>query len=108
MIIRKPNIISLSLVIAILNIFDGFATHYGLTLNKIEELNPIMKLLWVTSPTLFLLVKIMLSSFISCLSYLVDRKSGERFQKFFFNCLIGIFVIYLGIVGLHMLWLTML
>ncbi|MGN4125699.1 DUF5658 family protein [Lysinibacillus sphaericus] len=106
--IRKPNMMSLSLVIAILNIFDGFATHYGLTLNIIEELNPIMKLLWFTSPTLFLLVKIMLSYVISCLSYLVDRRSGERFQKFFFNCLVGLFVIYLGIGGLHMLWLTML
>ncbi len=106
--IRKPNIMVLSLLIAMLNIFDGFATHYGLMLHIIEELNPIMDFLWVTSPTMFLVVKMMLSYLISALSYLVYRKSGERFQKLFSFCLEWLLIIYLGIFALHMYWLTML
>ncbi|WP_153062960.1 DUF5658 family protein [Lysinibacillus parviboronicapiens] len=107
-IIFKCNILFLGLLIAILNIFDGFATHYGLMLNKIEELNPIMDVLWVLSPTLFLVVKIMLSYSITALSYLVYRKSGERFKNLFSMCLTGLLIIYLGVFGLHIYWLTLL
>ncbi|WP_369435939.1 DUF5658 family protein [Lysinibacillus fusiformis] len=91
-----------------MNIFDGFATHYGLMLHIIEELNPMMDFLWMTSPILFLVMKMMLSYFLSALSYLIYHKSSERFQKLFSICLIGLLIIYLGIFALHMYWLTML
>lgn len=43
---KKKNIIYYSFIIAILNIFDGYATNYGLKNNYIGESNPIMDYLW--------------------------------------------------------------
>lgn len=50
---KKKNIIYYSFIIAILNIFDGYATNYGLKNNYIGESNPIMDYLWKVSPMLF-------------------------------------------------------
>lgn len=105
--IDKRSSIFLSLFIATLNIFDGIATHFGLLFNKIEEFNPIMNILWASSPILFLAVKITLSFFIYLLTYLVCLKSSEQFQMLFNYCLKGLFVIYLAIFGLHMYWITL-
>ncbi|MGE7839499.1 DUF5658 family protein [Lysinibacillus sp. NPDC093712] len=107
-IIHIPYIILLSLVISFLNIFDGIATHFGLLHNKIEELNPIMDFLWVSSHALFLTVKMMLSLSISYLSYLVYRLSGTRFQKLYTICLSGILILYLAIFSIHLYWLIVL
>jgi len=96
------------LLISLLNIFDGFATHFGLLHNQIEELNPIMNVLWVSSPALFLAVKMLLSFSLSYFSYLVYKLSGLHFQKLYALCLAGILIIYLGIFGLHLYWLTIL
>lgn len=40
---RNKQIFILSLLVAILNIFDGIATHYGLMNNFIKEINPLMR-----------------------------------------------------------------
>ncbi|MEK4229827.1 DUF5658 family protein [Solibacillus sp. FSL H8-0538] len=97
-----------SLLVASLNIFDGFVTHYGLKKNEIEEFNPFMDLLWATSPILFLCVKIALSMLILLTSYFVYKKSAEQFQKIFSIILIGTFSMYLGIFGVHLFWLSLL
>ncbi|UED81852.1 DUF5658 family protein [Lysinibacillus sp. CD3-6] len=96
------------MLISLLNIFDGFATHFGLLHNKIEESNPIMHCLWMSSPALFLTVKMMLSISISYLSYLVYKLSSTRFRKLYTTCLLGIFILYLAIFSIHLYWLIVL
>ncbi|MFJ7667203.1 DUF5658 family protein [Lysinibacillus sp. NPDC097195] len=99
-------IILLSILISVFNILDGVATHFGLLYNKIDELNPLMRFLWVLSPSLFLAVKIALSLSISYLSYLIYRLSGRRFQQLYTISLATIFVLYSLILSLHLYWLT--
>lgn len=101
-----PWIMLLSLLISLFNILDGIATHFGLLHNKIEELNPIMQVLWVSSPALFLTVKISLSLSISYLSYFIYRLSGRRFQQLYTISLAAIFMLYTFILCLHLYWLT--
>ncbi|WP_339146836.1 MULTISPECIES: DUF5658 family protein [unclassified Sutcliffiella] len=48
----------LLIVLLLLNIFDGAATYYGLQFQMIEEVNPLMKALYETSPFLFLSFKL--------------------------------------------------
>lgn len=48
-------------VLAFLNIFDAYATNYGLHYNLIEESNPLMNYIWHISPILFINIKIALS-----------------------------------------------
>ena len=77
---NKINFIYLSWFIAVLNIFDGVTTAYGLKEGKIEELNPIMDFLWVTSPLLFLALKFSLSVLIVIISIFVYKKSRKTFS----------------------------
>lgn len=104
----KKVFLGISLIIAALNLFDGFITHFGLELNAIEEANPIMHLLWSTSPTMFLVLKVALSVFISIISYLVYKKSAVPFQKMFSVALVSIGLLYSGIFSLHIFWLSLL
>jgi len=101
-----PWIILLSFLISLLNILDGVATYFGLLHNKIDELNPLMNLLWVSSPALFLSVKISLSLSVSYLSYLIYRLSGRHFQQLYMISLAVILVLYSIILSLHLYWLT--
>jgi hypothetical protein len=55
------DVVYLFIYLAFLNILDGIVTFIGLTLGKIEEANPIMNLLFETSPGLFLGIKVGLS-----------------------------------------------
>ncbi len=81
---NKMNFIYLSWLIAILNIFDGVTTNYGLKKGAIEELNPIMDFLWLMSPLLFLTLKFSLSVIIVIISILVYKKSSKTFQAHIF------------------------
>ncbi|NLY80292.1 MAG: hypothetical protein GX072_10510 [Lysinibacillus sp.] len=100
------KIIDLGMFIAILNIFDGFATNYGLTNHYIEEANPIMKHMSEVSPILFLGVKITLSILIYFISLLVYYKSSTSFQKFFSISMTVVSIIYVGITLMHLYWLS--
>jgi hypothetical protein len=51
----------LVIYLAIINVFDGIATFYGLTNGLIEESNPLMAMVYENHPLLFLAVKIVLS-----------------------------------------------
>ena len=104
----KKGFFVISLIVALLNLLDGFITHYGLELNAIEEANPIMHLLWSTSPILFLILKVALSVFITTISYLVYKKSAVPFQKMFSVALVSIGLLYSGIFSLHIFWLSLL
>ncbi|MEK4627004.1 MAG: DUF5658 family protein [Solibacillus sp.] len=101
------KIISFSFIIALLNVFDGVATNYGLKQRQIEELNPVMNSLWHMSPSLFILVKIILSILLICLSVAVYNRSNKRFQQIFFSILSGLLLLYGAIFCLHVYWLTM-
>lgn len=76
------NFIYLSWLIAILNIFDGVTTNYGLKKGAIEELNPIMDFLWLVSPLLFLTLKFSLSILIVIISILVYKKVVKLFSAY--------------------------
>ena len=79
---NKMNFIYLSWLIAILNIFDGVTTNYGLKKGAIEELNPIMDFLWLVSPLLFLTLKFSLSILIVIISILVYKKVVKLFSAY--------------------------
>ena len=91
-----------------INLFDGIATNYGLMNNMIEELNPLMRFFAATSPILFIGIKTVLSILILFASYLVYKKSKEKFQMLFLYSLVGVSVMYLGIFGMHIFWLSLL
>ncbi|MEO4052004.1 DUF5658 family protein [Solibacillus sp. CAU 1738] len=101
-------IMDYSLLVAMLNLFDGIATNYGLMNNIIEESNPIMAFFASLSPILFVCIKIILSLLIILVSYLVYKKSTARFQKLFFISLLGVCGIYVGISCMHIFWLSIL
>lgn len=102
------NLIYLSWLIAMLNIFDGVITVYGLKGGAIEELNPIMNFLWTMSPLFFLSLKCSLSVFIVIISIWVYRKSSKMFQGIYSILLIGVCCVYLGVFFLHIVWISFL
>lgn len=101
-------ILVFSVLIAGLNLFDGLATHFGLTNNFIEEANPIMEAIATYNPILFLSIKIALSILIVLISYSVYKYSLASFQKFFFFSLVGVLTLYAGIFSIHIFWLSLL
>ncbi|KOS69076.1 hypothetical protein AEA09_11325 [Lysinibacillus contaminans] len=105
---NKRFIIYCSVLVALLNLFDGIATHYGLLNNMIEELNPLMDYFMAVSPLLFLCIKIVLSILILCASYWVYQKSKVKFQQLFLYSLVGVSVMYIGIFCMHIFWLSFL
>ncbi|WP_332649817.1 DUF5658 family protein [Lysinibacillus sp. 54212] len=105
---NRRFILLLSLFIAILNLFDGIATHFGLIHNIIEEANPIMKTIATFSPALFLLIKTLLSILIVAVSYWIYKYSLAAFQRFYFLSLVGVLTLYIGIFSMHIFWLVLL
>lgn len=108
MVRNKINVVYLSWFIAALNVFDGVITAYGLKEGKIEELNPIMRFLWVTNPSLFLALKFSLSVLIVIISIVVYKKSRKTFYGVYSVLLVGVCCVYIGIFVLHMTWLSFL
>ena len=102
---NKINVVYLSWLIATLNVFDGVITAYGLKEGKIEELNPIMRFLWVTSPPLFLALKFSLSIVVVIISIVVYKKSRNTFYGLYAVLLVGVCCVYIAIFVLHMIWL---
>lgn len=105
---NKRVILFCSVFVALLNLFDGIATHYGIRHNSIEELNPLMNFFMAISPLLFLCIKVVLSILLLCVSYWVYQKSKATFQKLFLYSLVGVSVMYIGIFCVHIFWLSLL
>lgn len=99
------KLIGWSWVIAILNLFDGLATHYGLKYAVIEEGNPVMAIVWEVSPPLFLAVKTGLSVLIVYVSVTLFHNSGATFRKVYGIVLTGVSCLYGGICFLHLVWI---
>ncbi|WP_096550033.1 DUF5658 family protein [Ureibacillus thermosphaericus] len=104
---RNKQIFILSLLVAILNIFDGIATHYGLMNHFIKEINPLMRFFFEANPYLFLGIKFSLSVFIFIVSNLVILKCIKSFQRFYLYALTGISILYSGLFFVHLYWLWM-
>lgn len=103
---EKLYILELSVVVAILNIFDGIFTSYGVTRQFIEELNPLLKPLTTSNPLIFLILKFVLSITLIYVAYKILAISTNRFKKWFYFGLIGVSIIYIGIFSMHLLWIT--
>lgn len=105
---KNNSIIILSYFVALLNLFDGLATNYGLLNDFIEESNPIMAVIASVSPVLFISLKLLLSIIIIIVSYFVYNKSSAKFQSFYFFMLLVVCAIYIGIGCIHIYWLFIL
>lgn len=103
---KKMYIMELSIVVAILNIFDGIFTSFGVTNHFIEELNPIMRSLTDFSPQLFLALKFILSITIVFVSYKIFKISSSYFKKWYYLGLFCVFLIYAGIFSMHIIWIS--
>lgn len=103
---KNTHIVTISIMIAILNFFDGLFTYYGITYNYIDEANPIMKLLIHINPILFLMGKFFLSIVIIVITWNVANKSYDLFKKYFSICLLGLFLLYSGIFSVHIFWIS--
>ncbi|WP_431028330.1 DUF5658 family protein [Lysinibacillus sp. LZ02] len=101
---NKVKLIYVSWLVAMLNIVDGFATHYGLVNGVIEELNPIMDFIWLKSPLLFLSIKTVLSLVLIAISNVVYKTSHVAFQKSYLALLMVLFLLYVGVLVLHITW----
>ena len=104
----KKNIMLFGISIAVLNLFDGIVTNYGLMKKLIEEMNPIMNFIISVNPSLFLGLKVCLSLLILYVSYWVYTNSKLHFQRLYLLTLIGVFFLYFGICSLHVYWLSLL
>ncbi|WJV30868.1 DUF5658 family protein [Rossellomorea sp. AcN35-11] len=72
----------LLMYIAFLNLLDALLTMYGLHYDYITESNPLMNHLYLTTPWLFLLVKVLLSLLLLLiLSYLNPTKKASTMLK---------------------------
>lgn len=89
--------------LGILNLADAFVTFYGLSINVIEELNPIMRKLYGINPLLFLSTKILLT--ISLFALIKYKKIPET-RLFICLSLISALA-YTYICGKHVLWFVM-
>lgn len=85
-----------------LNIFDGLATHIGLSLNVIEELNPIMNGLYEIHPSIFIITKLLLSVGLYSVS-LWSKTSQFSLLKWLTFAAIGL---YSGICLMHLIWIS--
>ena len=70
---------TLLIYIAFLNLLDASLTMYGLHFDYITESNPLMNILFLTGPWLFLLLKILLS--IMLLSFITHLNKNEKTSR---------------------------
>lgn len=103
---KKLYILEVSIIIAILNMLDGIFTSYGVTRQFIDELNPILKPLTDSNPLLFLILKFALSITIVYIAYKIVTIGTIRFKKLFYFSLIGVFILYIGVLSMHLVWLA--
>ncbi|QCR34257.1 DUF5658 family protein [Lysinibacillus sp. SGAir0095] len=104
----KKYIMLFGISIALLNLFDGIVTNYGLMKKLIEEMNPIMDFIISINPALFIGLKVGLSLLILFVSYWVYTNSQVYFQKLYLFSLVGVFCLYFGICSIHLYWLSLL
>lgn len=86
--------------LAFINLLDGHLTFFGIRLSLIEEVNPIMDVLYTTEPLLFLSVKAVLSGFLILLSTSINFPPQTKVKVL----AKGAAYLYSLILVLHVLW----
>ncbi|WP_391557385.1 DUF5658 family protein [Robertmurraya sp.] len=94
----------LFIYLALLNVFDAFATAHGLSLNKIREMNPYMNGIYHIHPLLFLTVKISLSVLLIWMG--VTWGSKIRKKRLILSLIILSSIIYTPVCFTHIYWMT--
>lgn len=84
----------------VLNLTDGFLTYWGLVAGAIEEANPLLSSF---APLTIFLIKLLLSACLACFLFTPLVRLQSRFWRYF---LLGVNVLYFGILALHIMWLT--
>ncbi|MFE8702108.1 DUF5658 family protein [Cytobacillus sp. FJAT-54145] len=97
-------VIILFFYLGILNIIDAILTFFGLSIQVIEEANPIMNAVYTLDPSLFLIVKISLSLLLFSLIFLKPIQQSQLIKNLSFLSSI----LYTFICLLHITWLTQL
>jgi hypothetical protein len=87
--------------LSILNLFDAFATHYGLKHGLISESNPFMDRVYQADPVLFLLIKLSLSGLLY-LFVVFNKVPATRLVK---GVTVVASVFYTFVFALHCWWL---
>jgi hypothetical protein len=91
--------------LALLNLFDGVFTYFGVLHGLIIETNPFMKQLLLFHPESFLLLKILVSLFIALTGIMFNPLQHNRLWNL---CLSAICAIYTVIFAIHLYWLFLL
>lgn len=94
-------------LIALWNLIDGVLTAIGLHNEYIEEDNPLMALLWETSPALFISFKL-LCSFMALAIARTFYKRKIKGSLILKVCVIFAFLSYFCIMILHIIWISIL
>ncbi|WP_226667510.1 DUF5658 family protein [Metabacillus litoralis] len=87
--------------LALINLVDAHLTFIGLSLDLIEEVNPLMRALYEMSPVYFLFTKLLLSALLYLVIYF------DKLPRFRLIKIIGGFgaCLYTGVMVLHIGWL---
>lgn len=87
------------LYLIVLNIIDGILTYIGISLNYIEEANPLMSIVYEQDPFYFLMLKFILSGLLLLLFFSdVPRKQYLFVTSFIGACL------YSFVICKHSIW----
>lgn len=87
--------------LVILNLADGFLTYWGLLAGAIEEANPLLSAL---PPFTIFMIKVLLSVCLASFLFTPLVRLQSRIWRYF---LLAANIVYLGILGLHITWLTL-
>jgi len=98
---RKKVIIAGCVVLLILSYLDGILTLWDLSINVIEEGNPIMQWLIEKSPVGFMAVKLMMPVILGFLFW----RNMNKLNKFFAYSLEFVLIVYAMIILLHLYWI---
>lgn len=97
----NQKILLASHVFLSLSISDGLLTLWGLKLNVIEEVNPIMKLIISKSPTEFMAIKLLLPILVGVFCWMVKDKA-RKLVIFILGFVISIYTL---LIMLHVYWI---
>lgn len=89
------------IAIAILTLIDIACTYYGITSGYIAEGNPIASMLFGWSPIGTCLI---VAALVGLLLYVI-AKQYKRYRWIRY-AMLGVLAVKIGIVGLHMIWIS--
>ncbi|MEH7342883.1 DUF5658 family protein [Bacillus sp. JJ1532] len=97
----KINLKKIFLYLALLNLYDGIVTFFGIQFSLIEESNPIMNALFQTNPYYFLGYKVILSA--ALFMFLFIKKLPRK--KIVNNLALTATGLYTIVFVIHAIWI---